>query len=264
MPFNHQPRPPAPAPKTAGAFNVTTNAKGLQRALQVVFRAQIPFATAWALTAVAGDARDYTRRRLDSHFTIRNPRTRRGITINPALKSQWPRPFAEVGTRDPWMPQHVTGGLKQPERGAKGVAVPTRIVTRTGSGAVKPSQKPKVLRDKPAVSVVPDGSRRLITEDFDPKRRERLVVNGKRVQRADKRAQLGRGVWFILVPQAKIRRTWPFDDEVQMVVHTRYARRFNFALQRAAETASRRAVADAVRQGRFMASAARKISAGGN
>lgn len=264
MPFLHQPRPNPPAPQTAGAFRVETNAKGLQKALQVLFRNQVPFATAWALTAVAGDARDDVRKKLPTHFKIRNPRVPRGITINPALKSQWPKQFAEVGTRDPWMPQHVTGGIKHPERGAKSVAVPTRLVTRTGSGAVKPSQKPKVLRDKPSVNVIPDGQRRLITEDFDPERRERLVVNGKRVQRRDWRAQLKRGTWFFLVPQARIRRTWPFDDEVRAVVTVQYPVRFRWALQRAAETASRRAVADAVRQGRFMSSAARKISFGGN
>lgn len=239
-------------PGLTASIRVSSNATSVQRALRNFAAEQLPFAVALALTQLALDSRDYVRPRMRQHFTIRNPYVQRGVTIEGARKSDWPRQSSKVGTLDPWMPQHVTGAIKRPQQGAAGVAVPTRIVRRTGSGAVVPSEKPTTLRNKPSVDVLQlqGKANRLIVEDIDPAKTIRSTVKGKRVQRRDPRANLGTATWYFLRPSVRVRKTWPFEQEVRRTVAVRYEPRFTASLKRGAATSAERAVRSAVQLAR--------------
>lgn len=164
---------------------------------------QLPFATAAALTDTAREARDHTAGRLGRFFRLRNRSLGNALVSVPASKRD-PTPTAIVGVR-PWasfLVLQVTGGTKRAQGGTR-VAVPTRIVRRTSSGAVASAHRPRRLRQRKGLDV------------------RALEEHGQIALREGKRAQRARGLFYFLVPQARIRRRWPFDEEVRELVRAR-------------------------------------------
>lgn len=123
---------------------IKADLQGFERRVSEAVRKQIPFATARALTKVALVARDELRRQLPERFTIRSGWVAKGVTIVPANKTDWPNPFAVVGSRDDFMLLQETGGPKLPKYANK-IAVPTSKVKRTSGGRIPKALKPATL-----------------------------------------------------------------------------------------------------------------------
>ena len=106
----------------AETIKVQADLRGFQKWAARAVGRQVPFATAKALTKTALEARDAVRAGLPARFEIRSTWTARGVTINPASKSDYPNAYAEVGTRHEWMVLQETGGAKAPkDLGANGL-----------------------------------------------------------------------------------------------------------------------------------------------
>lgn len=240
-------------------MTVQTNARQLAELMLTLKREQVPFAFAVALTRVAFEGRDEVRGKLRTHFTLRNQRVRQGIQVNRAEKTDWPRPVAEVGTLDEFMAPHVEGGVKRPQMGASHIAVPTKIVTRTGTGAVKASEKPTPLRARRGVFVEGTGNKLSIRERTE-KKSGRVVVGGKRVTVPSRLANLGFATWFLLRPSVKLKPRWPIVDEVGTVVGDRIGYHFERELDRACRSARSSFGTLTSDMGRRMYVAARGIS----
>lgn len=175
---------------------------------------QLPFALAAALSDTARTARDEVRERLPKFFTIRNRGVRSAIEYKSANKRD-PEPAALVHTQE-WagfLTLHAIGGTKR-ARGSR-VAVPTSIVKRTASGRVPKRFQPRPLRGRRGLqeSALPGG---------------RLIVRGVRS------VPRGLSIFYHLVRGAKIRKSWPLEDEVARVVardmRSNFERRFDQAL----------------------------------
>ncbi len=217
-------------------IRVSTTAPAVRTALNDLARRQLPFATAVALTRVAVDSREEVARRLPHHFTIRGPRVARGVQVDPARKTDWPNPAARVGTRDEFMALHVMGGVKRAQRGATHVAVPTRLIKRTATGAVPARLKPRPLRSRDDVFL----EDRRIRRRFGA--RARLDVPVRNLG--------GVGTYFTLVREARIRPTWPMPTEVERVVGSTYEDHFHRELTAAVRSARVRAGSFTSEQGR--------------
>lgn len=205
-------------------IGITVDARELRRAAKrfgSLGRSQLPFATAKALTQTAKDARDAVQRQLPQSFEVRNRGLKRAITFQGAKKRDDPQ-TAYVGTR-PWadfLTLHAIGGVKRGQRGHR-LAIPTRVVRRTASGRVRKSQKPRVLR-----------SRRGFAQKEVEGPRGQIAVRTKRNR--------GRAIFFILRRRARIRKSWPFETQVQKSVRVFFPMRFRRALRDAVATAKRR------------------------
>ncbi len=172
----------------------------LQADLRQFVRAQVPFATAKALTRTAQDARDAQREGMKRRFTIRNRRVLRGITIERAEKRAWPRIQAKVGTLDPFIARFEEGGRQTPKRTSPGVggprfAIPTRAVVsrRTATGRIPASLKPRNLLSSNRALIPDDGQ----GDSIILKRRRKRTMGGlkriftlKRAIRLKKRLRL--------------------------------------------------------------------------
>lgn len=117
------------------------------RALNHLGKNQLPFAVASTLTAVAKVAQANVKRVLPRRFKLRSTWVQRGIRIKPARKSDWPRSYALVGSRDPYMVDQETGGQRRARRG-KYRAIPAKRVQRKASGAVRRAQSPRSIIGK--------------------------------------------------------------------------------------------------------------------
>lgn len=178
---------------------------------------QMPFAVAAALTDTARQARDELRKNLPKHFKVRNPSVTRGIQYKPASKRDNP-PTALVHT-EPWagfLTLHVTGGVKH-ARGGR-VAVPTRIVKRTGKGRIKKAQKPRPLRERKGLE-------------------EGKLAKGQVVVRGVRSAPKGLSIFYHLVRGARIRARWPLLQETEAVVKRELPANFKARMAHAVATA---------------------------
>jgi hypothetical protein len=213
---------------------VLTTAPALVSAFRDLALRQLPFATAKALTVLAQEARDEIRADLPSRFTLRNERVRRGVTINPARKSDGLKRMAsEVGTRDQFMVVHEAGGWRRSRSGGH-VAVPTRMVTRrrTKTGKVPRPLKPRTLRAK--------GAR---------------VVDGRLLLPPKRRRGRGRAlaIAYTLHRRVHIDARWGFVATAVDVVRRRYARIFRRELVRAMRASKARGDQSAPSRAQFTA-----------
>lgn len=158
---------------------VEARVEDLERELRDVARSQLPFTMAQTLTKVAELARDRVRAEMPRRFTIRSQRVIRGVTIQPAKKRDWPRPFAIVGTLDAFMARQFLGGIKRaekpsPGKGAPRIAVPTSYVAarRTKTGKVPKRLKPRTILSKKGGRVTP-GDGGLILKSTGGRRRKK-------------------------------------------------------------------------------------------
>lgn len=121
------------------------------RALRDMGRKQIPFAAAAALTEIAGRVQKAERANLRRAFTLRRKNLGARIFRRPAEKRDWPKVRAAVGFgqfgRDEFWTLQETGGTKRAIKGSR-IAIPYRIVRRTGKGTVRAPDKPKRIGAK--------------------------------------------------------------------------------------------------------------------
>lgn len=221
---------------TSIEVSVRTTAPAVAGALDDLVRRQLPFATAVALTRVAVDSQAEARLRLRLYFPgpakqgrSISPRIAQGIRVRAARKADWPDSFAELGVLDNFMALHVVGGVKRPESDATRIAVPTRLVRHEPTGAVTRGQKPRRLRRLKSV---------FVTAESGPA----SIVQRLRKGRGGPIANLGsRATWFSLVTSARIRRTWPLDQDVRDVTSATYAAHFERELTAAVRSARVRA-----------------------
>lgn len=199
-------------------IRVTTTRRELERSIRYAADEQIPFATAKTLTQLARIGRDASRARLPRVFTMRSRGLPKGIDFQRAEKRDWPRQRAYVGLK-PWagfLALHERGGVKRGERGHR-IAVPTRIVKRTGRGAVVKSQRPSsILRRK--------GGR------IDEQARVRLSSPRRR----------GASIFYTLHARVRVERAPFLREPVERAVRKLYARRLARNLADALATRRRR------------------------
>lgn len=192
------------------------NVATFRKRLETFARHELPFVQAAALTDTAKDAVSFLRQGLVEHFKVRNPGLKNGIRFQPASKTDRP-PEAYVGTA-PWaefLTFHAIGGTKKGGKGHR-IAIPTALVKRTATGRVSARQKPRTLRD----------SKGFIARELETL--QRIAV--KRGKKRD-----GRNIFFLLRSSARIRKRWPFHQEVEETVNARlphhYLRRMEEALK---------------------------------
>lgn len=170
---------------------VSSNAPELRRVFREMARTQIPFATAVALTKLAQLGRDAGRTRLEAEFKVRSKRVPRGLSIERAEKRDWPNPKAIVGHRDEFMLLHETGGFKKPQKGARRIAIPTRVVKRTTTGRIVKRHKPASLGSKLEERPGRFGAKRLeLTSRRARKDRRRILFLLRRRVRIEPRFRL--------------------------------------------------------------------------
>jgi hypothetical protein len=104
-------------------FTVEIDVRATLRDLDKLARKQAPFAVALALTMTAKDAQAEVKRTLPEKFTIRTPWVAKGIRIEPARKSDWPRVRSAVLSKNKFMALQEFGGTKTGKSGGS-VAVP--------------------------------------------------------------------------------------------------------------------------------------------
>ncbi len=134
---------------SSGSFKITAYAdtERLSKALRLLAREQIPFATAKALTRIAQGGRDEARASLKTSFKLRSNRAEKGFDFKRAEKRDWPEPVAEVGHKDYYLIPHIDGGIKRSRDPGENVAIPTRYVDRRrgSSGAIPRELRPTAL-----------------------------------------------------------------------------------------------------------------------
>lgn len=201
---------------------VESTAPELSLRLRRLARQQLPFATARALTDIAQLARDEQRGAMSRRFKIRNQRVVRGITIQRAEKKDWPKTFALVGTRDPFIARHEAGGVQRPTRASPGdglarFAVPTRVVVgrRTKGGKVPASLRPRRVLRSGAAFLTDEG----------------IVLRRKR------RKTLGElGTLFTLHRTIKLKRSLRLAETVTEVAAREYPAAFAKRIRQALES----------------------------
>jgi hypothetical protein len=95
-------------------MSVKTNISDLERGLNQFAKKELPYAVVRGLTAVAKQAQTQVRSELSQHFTIRNSFVSRGITVEPARKTDWPHAQAVVLSKDAFMTDHEQGAKREP------------------------------------------------------------------------------------------------------------------------------------------------------
>lgn len=212
-------------------IKVETTAPQLSKQLRRVAEREIPFASTVALTRVAVSARDRVRGEMRFRFKLRSKRTPKGVIAIPAQKSHlWPK--SEVAVRDAFMALHATGGIKRPQKGAKNVAIPTRLVQRTGSGAVRKAHKPERLGDYPG-AVWRERATKDPTALLLPSHATRL--------RGGKKGAGSLWLYFLFRRTARIKKRWPFESTVERAVRQNYQQQFLRALRESVASTKARA-----------------------
>lgn len=185
---------------------------------------QVPFAAALALTWTASDAQKAVRGDLPQRFTIRNRWVEMGIRIEKATKAQWPRPSAEIYSRDDFMVRQELGGTKVPK--GNSLAIPTKDMLRRKGG------KRGIIRAKnrPRALLSAKGKRRAFIAKASDGTRGIFIRRGKKRLPVD--------MLYQLVPRAQVKPRFDFEPTVREQVQLRFEGHFGRALARA--IASRR------------------------
>lgn len=200
-------------------IKLETNASDVSRAFGHLAYREVPYATARALNATAGDVRDAGRAEMRRVFTIRSQRVPQAVRLQNARKQD--RPIrAYVGLLSPedaFLAPHALGAWKKPRPGARRLAIPTALVKRGGSGKVP-------LRQKPGSLLSPQGKRRGYFVPEDERTIEQRPPNGKRSLRL---RQLGTATWYLLRARAYIRKDWDLETVARREAGRVYQPHFN-------------------------------------
>lgn len=210
-----------------GLVEIAFDQKGLARWLEDLASKQVPFVMSLAVNETAKDAQKTLREQLPKHFTVRSPRTRKGIRFERSHKKRWPKIEASVGSLDEYMGRQAKGGTKRAK--SDRMAVPSRKIRGPGGKRkTTPAKWPNALiaKDKrkkvPKLSIRPGSAGSLLLY----KR-----AGGKRNQRFE--------LLYVLVKKAKVPRRWPLEKTVEDVVAKRWSGNVLAAARRAMRTARR-------------------------
>ncbi len=205
------------------AIKAKSNALPLSREIRRAARDQMPFAVARALTLAGNDVARDVGARIERHMTVRSKGLKRALQSTRAQKRDWPRTQAVVHLRTwaEFLAIHVEGGIKRPQKGARNVAVPTRLVRHTKKGKVTKRHKPRQLIDAGGKFAAIGGE----SVVFRPATKR---GKGKRV-----------GIYYTLHRRVRIRATWRARADAANSVRRTYSGHLRASLDRA--LASRRA-----------------------
>ncbi len=190
------------------AIKVKGNTLEAQRDIQNLFRKQVPFATAAALTQLAKEARDQQRSDVRERFTVRSARFPNTFRHVPAEKKTWPDTFSVVGVLDEWVARHEAGGTFRPGRSERW-AIPGREIKRSPSGKIRKRNQPK--------EIIASGRGFLaIGETWSGRNRPDAIL--LKVGRSQRKIRLA----FTLVRRARIDRRLKMETTVTRVAGDRY------------------------------------------
>lgn len=199
-------------------IQVKSNAKEVGRFLTNVYREQIPFATAGALTSTAFDVR---KELIDSTypkaFALKNKTFPRVVTnVKKASKRDLVASVGNVSGRAiDYLFLHAEGGIKTPR--GNSLAVPTKHTKRGSKGAVPKAQRPRALLAKKGAFVTSVNGTRVIMQ------------KGKRGEKAQ--------VKYVLTPKGKIDKALRFFEDARRVALKVFDKNFATAFARAIRTA---------------------------
>jgi hypothetical protein len=114
-------------------LRIHCDTRQFEKGIRDLYRDQIPFAAALALTRTAQDAQAAVKANLPKQFIIRRPWTQGGIRIESAKKKDWPLVAASVGSIDPYMVDfeegglHVNEGTRNAARKEKSFVIPSQV-----------------------------------------------------------------------------------------------------------------------------------------
>lgn len=188
-------------------FRIDT--RKLQKHLKERLPRDLQIATVMALTATAKTARELLPHGLDEDFIIRTRWLMGSFRHTGARLSQWPNPFALVGTVSPLLEPHIEGGQRVGGKHGKMQGVPkvgTGLARARPESLTRPGRWPgKTLQQKRAFTIkFPDGH----------------VGIYRRVGRK-KKSKL-RLVW-VLRDAVRLKPRWRFEEQVQTVVRHFFA-----------------------------------------
>lgn len=189
-------------------IKVKGNTLEASRDVQNLFREQVPFATAAALTQLAKEARDKQRAGIRDRFEVRSQRFKNTFRHVPAEKRAWPNTFSVVGVLDEWAARHETGGIFRPGRSERW-AIPGREIKRTKGGKVKSRFKPE--------NIIASG-RGFLAEGETWSGRNRTDAILLKVGRSKRKIRLA----YTLVPRARLDRRLKMEQTVTQVAGDRY------------------------------------------
>lgn len=185
--------------------------------------AQIPFATALALTWTAKDARKALVGGLSEHFTIRSRWTAGSIRFQGATKS---RPVAEIGSVAPYMELQAKGGTKVPQKG-KQVGVPQPLLRSEATrGIVRARGK--------------HSPKRLLTKRLRKAGNFVKPLSAGSTGLFRKRNDGSLEMLYVMAPRVSVSPGWPFQATVEDVVRERWPINARKALRYALRGARKR------------------------
>lgn len=190
------------------AFKVEGNTLEASKFIQNLFRKQVPFATAAALTELAKEARDEQRAGVRDRFTVRSTRFPNTFRSVPAEKRDWPNTHSVVGVLDQWAARHEAGGIFTPDRSERW-AVPGREIKRTPSGKVRKRNRPK--------QIIESGRGFLgVGETWRGRNHPDAIL--LKVGRSRRKIRLA----YTLVPRARIERALKMEPTVNALITRRF------------------------------------------
>lgn len=195
---------------------ISSNARQIARVHKKV-RKQIPFALSKALNASALKAGADVRKGLSSRFTIRNKYVERGIRVGKFATKR--KLVAEVGSTDPFMVTHETGGARLKKPGNTFYAIPTAAIRKGGKGRVTPSKFPaRLLKRKGSFLTRAKSGAPMVAQR---KGKKRYPIS----------------IWWIFVRKAHIRKRLGFEAQVDVSVQKNFDKSFAKAFEAALRTA---------------------------
>ncbi len=224
------------------AFNVkiSINADEYNRELQLAEK-QVKFATALALGMTAGNgkvgavkgrggAREDLKGSLKRYFTVRGKKATGGW-MGKSMRSTRANKrnlWAEVGTIDENLADHITGATRRSPKGeavpaiGRGLGRPTKE-HRTTKARWAGSQIKKDMQKQPGARnlfVIKSGANKLVMKKVGPlKKRERMRGTSPRVRRTSVRGRGGDAkVMWSIAPDIRLKVRWPFKRLVQLSV----------------------------------------------
>ena len=205
-------------------INMKSNISAVSKAIDAFGRNQMPFATSQALNTTAFDVRSQiVNKTYPRSFTVRNKRF--AGTMFRVSKSTKRKLTAVIFDRlgKDFMTMQAEGGVKKPR--GQHLAIPSNSnkVTRTASGAIRKAQRPRQLLSRNKVFV------------------NKLIKSGdEAIMRRVGKDRYPVEMLYLLTPQGKIKKRFPFYEDGQMIANKKFAQNFAKAFKQAKRTARRR------------------------
>ena len=218
-------------------------------------RKQVPFAVANTLTDIAFMAREeIVQKTYPRSFNVKNKRFA-GVVfrVDKANKrtltaSIYDRIARAGGKGSVYLARHESGGIKT-SRSSTNVAIPGRKVKnyiRGASGQVKAQYKPKALLMQPnffKIKLKKTGLTAIAGREVNAAKYKASLTSqspsavGGGFAKIAKRGEKGQfKVYYILKPQAYIKKTFPYYDAIKKVAHANLQRSFTKNLAKAMAT----------------------------